>query len=95
MDGTNHQTKQLAKLFSVDRRTLKRWQHFWNELFPKSKLVKLIKERVPMATIFPGHLIEAITYPELTCQSLILLLNLFKNFSHYFKGGIFYAEDAC
>jgi len=42
-------TKELAKHFGVDRRTLSRWQVFWREHFPRSPFWKVARARfVPL-----------------------------------------------
>ncbi len=93
MNNCDYKQKQISKLFLINKRTLDRWQFFWNELFPNSKLMKLIKERYPFANQLPNHIVDTVVDFNIIEKSLISLLHLFKNFSRYFNGGNIYAED--
>lgn len=93
MNNSDYQQKQISTLFSIDRQTLRRWKYFWDDQFPKSKLMKLIKERFPLADKLPNDLVDTVVNLKIIEESLISLLHLFKNFSRYFNGGNIYAED--
>ncbi len=59
---TSHRVRELSRLFGADRRTVARWQVFWQEHFPQTPFWKVARGRfAPTVTIasLPRLLLEA------------------------------------
>jgi hypothetical protein len=58
---TPRRVRELSKLFGADRRTIVRWQHFWQEHFPRTSFWKVERARFALAvdtTVLPRSLLD-------------------------------------
>ena len=58
---TSRRVNELEQLCGADRRTLLRWRQWWQEVFPRTNVWKLLR----------GFLVPPVT-PEHLCQELVL-----------------------
>lgn len=68
---------ELSQLFGADRRTIARWQLFWQELVPQTPFWKSARGRLPSlaATILPRSLVEAFLSGDDPCRGWAQLLH--------------------
>jgi hypothetical protein len=62
--------RELSQFFGADRRTIARWQVFWQEYVPQTPFWKSARGRLPTmaATILPRSLLEAFLGGDDPCR---------------------------
>ena len=74
---TPRRVRDLSELFGADRRTIARWQGFWEEHFPQTLFWKVARGRLPATAtvvILPRSLVELFLRGGDACQQWASLL---------------------